>query len=269
MSNKWFDIPIQLSSTKEKPSIYALQEPGHSEEVISYLVLGFENGVLDDTGMGIGNIKKVVDQFTSSSIKVINTHSHWDHIGGNHLFQEIGIHHAEAKNLNLGVSNSFLKTQMEKKNLKRSLPFNFNLDDNSIPPCKPTRLLQDGDNYNLNDYTLEVIHTPGHSPGSICLWNNDKGHLFTGDCIYQGPLFAHLPGSNLQDYFLSIKKLSKLLGAVETIFPAHNQCPLDHSFLEEVVEGFERIENGSASFMEHEMYDSHVFSRFQVLVPKC
>jgi glyoxylase-like metal-dependent hydrolase (beta-lactamase superfamily II) len=157
---------------------------------------------------------------------------------------------------------------MQKKNLNRPLPTAFSLDNYHIPPSNPTHLLTDGDFLILEEYKLKILHLPGHSPGSICLWNSDSGHLFTGDVIYSGPLYAHIPGSDLQEYIKSIKTLRNVLDSVELMFPAHNKTPLDRSFLKEVIEGFEDIESGSASTVEYETSSCYRFSRFQVLTPR-
>lgn len=268
MSQNWFEVSEPQDQRKNCPDIYAIQEPGHSEEVISYLIIGSEKAAMIDTGMGIANIKSVTRQYTKLPIQVINTHSHWDHIGGNHLFEEIAIHKIEAKEIELGVGHDFLKTQMTKEKIWRALPPDFHLKEYRIFPSNPTRLLQDGDIIDIGEYELTVFHLPGHSPGSICLWNHEFGHLFTGDVIYQGPLYAHLQGSNLQDYIISIKRLKSLLDSVEILFPAHNQTPLDRSFLEEVIKGFEKIKSNSVSLIEDETNNYYSFPRFRVLTPK-
>lgn len=268
MTTPWFEIYCQQKQQENQPGIYAISEPGHSEEVISYLIIGIEYAILIDTGLGVGNIKSIVNQYTDLPVHVVNTHSHWDHIGGNYQFEEIAIHEAEANNLRHGIADDFLKNQMRRENLNRPLPTVFRLEDYHILPCNPTRLLNNGDILILDAYRLEVFHLPGHSPGSICLWNSESGHLFTGDVIYAGPLYAHLPGSNLQAYIKSIKKLKKILNSVEILYPAHNQTPLNKSFLKEVIDGFEKIESESIALVESETYSSYIFRHFQVRVPK-
>ncbi|MFW9904817.1 MAG: MBL fold metallo-hydrolase [Candidatus Thorarchaeota archaeon] len=268
MTQQWYDIIVLQEYQENQPMIYAILEPGHFEEVISYLLIGINSAILVDTGMGVGNIKSIVDQYTSLPVKVVNTHAHWDHIGGNHQFEEIAIHEAEVEKLREGVADDFLRIQMQKKNLNRPLPTEFRLKNYHIHPSTPTRLLKDDDSLILDEYKLKVLHLPGHSPGSICLWNSDSGHLFTGDVIYAGPLYAHIPGSNLHEYIKSIKTLRKILNYVNILFPAHNKTPLDRSFLEEVIEGFEDIESDSAPLIEYETYSCYNFSRFQVLTPK-
>ena len=79
----WFEV-YRLTST-----VYAIYEDGQFEEVISYLVLGEDKAALIDTGNGIGDIKALVDRLTNLPVTVLNTHTHGDHIGGNHQFREV------------------------------------------------------------------------------------------------------------------------------------------------------------------------------------
>ncbi|WP_315823617.1 MBL fold metallo-hydrolase [Paraflavitalea speifideaquila] len=79
----WFEI-YQLND-----KTYAFKEPHHVEEVICYLIMGQHRAILFDTGMGIGDIRAEVTAITSLPIVVVNSHCHYDHIGGNHQFEEI------------------------------------------------------------------------------------------------------------------------------------------------------------------------------------
>ncbi|MEC9105082.1 MAG: MBL fold metallo-hydrolase, partial [Pseudomonadota bacterium] len=73
-----------------------------------------------------------------------------------------------------------------------------------------TRLLADGDMIDLGDRQFEVIHTPGHSPGGIALWEQATGVLISGDIIYDGPLIEDTYHSNAQDYVRSMRRLLDL-----------------------------------------------------------
>ncbi|MFW9993164.1 MAG: MBL fold metallo-hydrolase [Candidatus Odinarchaeota archaeon] len=267
MSNsyqKWFEV----KKHSREPDIYSIKEPGHVEEVISYLIVGSESSVLLDSGLGIGNIESVVKQLTSLPVQVVNTHSHWDHIGGNQHFSNVAIHKKEVANLEKGIDQDFLMVQMRDEYLLWSLPASFKLEKYSIPPCHPTRLLKDGEFLDLGNYQLEVLHMPGHSPGSVCLWNEPCGHLFTGDVIYQGPLFAHLPGSNLHDYQASIRKLANFQDRIKLLFPAHNDTPLERPFLKEVIEGFKQLKTSTGDYIQGEGWISYSFKRFKIIVPR-
>ncbi|MNP27584.1 Hydroxyacylglutathione hydrolase [compost metagenome] len=84
-----------------------------------------------------------------------------------------------------------------------------------------TRLIDEGDVLDLGDRLLEVLHTPGHSPGGISLWEAKTGTLFSGDIIYDGPLVDNAYHSNLEDYAKSLARLRDL--PVRTVHGGHFQ----------------------------------------------
>jgi len=89
-----------------------------------------------------------------------------------------------------------------------------------IPEIKPDFILNGGEKMNLGDFSLKVIHTPGHTPGSICLYRD--GILFSGDTIFAGGNIGRTDlGGNNKDLFLSIKKLTDL--NVEMVYPGHGE----------------------------------------------
>jgi glyoxylase-like metal-dependent hydrolase (beta-lactamase superfamily II) len=73
-----------------------------------------------------------------------------------------------------------------------------------------TRLLDDGDVVDLGDRAFEVLHLPGHSPGSIGLWDAASGVLFAGDALYDGPLLDELDGSDIDAYCTTMGRLRDL-----------------------------------------------------------
>jgi len=79
----WFEVYLIAEG------IYAIYEPGQFEEVISFLITGDDKALLFDTGLGIGNMRRVVDQLTDLDVIVLNSHTHYDHIGSNYLFDVI------------------------------------------------------------------------------------------------------------------------------------------------------------------------------------
>src|SRR5688572_30741691 len=96
----WFEV------WEIEPGVFAIEEPFHKERVKSYLVVGSGRAVLIDTGMGVGDISNVARSLTKLPVSVINSHAHWDHIGGNWRFSEIAIHRSEAAALTMGRVNS-------------------------------------------------------------------------------------------------------------------------------------------------------------------
>ena len=82
-SDSWFEV------YKPAAGVFAIYEPHQAEEVISYLIVGEKRALLFDTGMGISDIKKVVEELTKLPVVVVNSHSHDDHVGGNWQFDTI------------------------------------------------------------------------------------------------------------------------------------------------------------------------------------
>lgn len=243
-----------------------ISEPPH---VNSYLVAGNERAILFDTGMGIANIKRVVDQMTDLDVMVVNSHYHFDHSGGNSLFDQIAIHELGKEPLAAGVPDEWLSLYTEftadmldafriYKDLDdryfhlltadlfaRPLPEDFDPKEWRIPPTIPTRLLTEGDTIDLGGRQLQVMHTPGHTPDGICLFDAGSGALFAGDTLTTGPHYAHMPDSDLDAFAASTRRLDKeLSGRVESIYPAHIlRNKVDSAFMTEVADGFEAVLN--------------------------
>ena len=255
MSKDWFTIERIDELT------YAISEYKHWEEVHSYLLIGDDNACLIDTGLGIGNIKEVVDKLTDLPVKVINTHAHWDHIGGNDFYNDIYAHKKDLDWLKNGfpIPLNEIKKKLVKEIDRDSLPANFNLDDYSLYQGAPVEL-ENNDYIDLGNRLLKVIHTPGHSPGHICIYEEEKGYLYTGDLIYKGTLHAFYPSTNPQKLLKSVLKINELK-KINCILPGHYELDLSEQFLKEVKNGFLELEEKGLLFQGSGFYD---FGDFQV-----
>lgn len=113
--NNWFTVEQIDSQT------FVISEYKHWEETHCYLLCGQEKAILIDTGLGVSNIKDVVDNLTKLPVTVISTHIHWDHIGGHRYFDRIAVHEAEKEWLSILFP---IPLQIVKENLIRfpSLP---------------------------------------------------------------------------------------------------------------------------------------------------
>lgn len=191
------------------PGVFRIQEPLHEENVKSFLVVGAERAALIDTGMGVADIREVVDSLTTLPVTVVNSHAHWDHIGGNHLFDEIWIHEAEAAGLVNGVSNAILRPWFAPERLRGPLPDGVTADSISYPPTPATGTFEGGEEIDLGERSLEVIHCPGHSPGGIALWDEGNRVLFTTDVAYPCTLLLH-DRDDLPVYLRSFERLTAL-----------------------------------------------------------
>ncbi|MEK6194856.1 MAG: MBL fold metallo-hydrolase [Deltaproteobacteria bacterium] len=149
---------------------------------------------------------------------IINTHCHADHIAGNAAVKatthaKIYIHRADAGRLG-SMTNSALARVFG----GRGSP-------------KADVLLEDGDTIAIGSTNITVIHTPGHTPGGICLYNN--GHLFTGDTLFVGAVGrTDLPGGSAAQLITSIRKRIYTLPAGTIVWPGHDYGPRPSSTVE-------------------------------------
>lgn len=247
---------------------FALYEPNHDEEVISYLVLGTRQAILIDTGMGIGNIKAEIEALTGLSPVIVNTHGHFDHTGDNHRFADVWAfdNDNEIARIEHGHSHSACANYMA-PHAYMNLPNGFDVSQYHIRPSQVTRRLQHLELLDLGGRVLQVHHTPGHSPGSICLLDKRDGLLFTGDTVYPGTLVAHLEGANFAAYVKSLQYLKTLSNSVSHLCPAHNEAYAPKELLTEVLEAFEKIAADQAEFEVQGKTRLYRFEKFTVRLP--
>jgi len=136
---------------------------------------------------------------------IVTTHGHWDHFGENaavaeHTGAPIAVHALDAYRLT------------EPQPLWA--PF-------EIPPCVPAVDLAEGGAIRFGDIRLTVLHTPGHTEGSVCLWAEDEGLLFSGDTLFAGGWGrVDLPGASPEQMVESLTRLSTFEDRL-AVFPGH------------------------------------------------
>lgn len=251
------------------PGVHALIESGR---VNTYLVEGNEYAALIDTGLGLGNIRAVAESLTRLPIVVMNTHGHWDHIGGNHWFEHIGIHPAEADMLIDPRPPATMKPFLRrlKEHVER-LPDDADPDFFRVLPSRPTFYLEQGQVMDLGGRQLQVWHTPGHSPGSVCFLDENERLLFTGDTVYEGAIYLHLPGGEVAAMERSLRVLAEMAWDINLVLPAHGLTPTDGRLILEVAEGLRRTVAGEIPLKKGLSYQGAVrvaaFERFLLFFP--
>ena len=260
---KWYDkLPRESWSKYEKieqpdpwfevfrltKNVYAVYEDGQFEEVISYLVLGEEKAALIDTGNGIGDIKAVVGRLTDLPVIVVNTHTHGDHIGGNYQFEEILVFETEFSKVRAerGQTKEQMGHYLDGDMVWKQLPDYFSPETWRINPFKVTRWLEDGDEIDLGGVVLEVIHTPGHSPDSICLLDRENKLFWTGDSFYPAPIYVYAPTTSLDQFIDSFEKMVSFYPYYDWVMPSHNEPEIEKHLIKECLEAAKRIKNGTA-----------------------
>jgi glyoxylase-like metal-dependent hydrolase (beta-lactamase superfamily II) len=242
----WFEV------YKVDPGVYVFYEPGQAEEAISYLVLGKEKAALVDTGCGIGNVKELAREFTELPTMVVNTHSHYDHIAQNYLFDEVAIFDCpySREAAKKGHTREEMASLLADGMLSKPLPLDFDRANYHVPLFTPSKWLKDGDVIDLGHRRLEVIHTPGHSPDSICLLDRNARLLWTGDIFYTGAIYTHLPGGDLDAFIRSYEKITGLSSQFERLMPSHNEPWIEKDILNKVLEAARGIRAGEGEYLE-------------------
>ena len=261
-SEEWFEVYLV------DDDIYAIYEPGQFEEVMSFLIIGEDFALMFDTGLGIGNIRKVVDQLTDLDVVVLNSHTHYDHIGGNHLFDTIyGTELEYTKTRAMGSPPEAVADFLREGWVWKDLPPGFSAEDFRSHAFDIDRYVYEGDEIDIGGRILEVLFTPGHAPDSICLLDRENRLLFTGDTFYLAPLYTHLPGSSFEDYARTAERLAGLAGDIDRAFTQHNVPVVDASYMTALGQAFADIESGAATDVTiSDGHREYHFDRFSVIV---
>lgn len=172
---------------------------------------GRDRDLLVDSGMGVVPLRQQVPLMTERHLLAVASHTHFDHVGAHHEFSDRLAHPAEAPLLAAPTRQNLLIEPYVTDDIFTELPpAPYSSTTYAVRAAPVTRLLEDGDVVDLGDRHLEVIHTPGHSPGGIALLERETGILFSGDIVYDGPLVEDLEHSDADDYVRSMRRLLDL-----------------------------------------------------------
>lgn len=188
-------------------------------------VRGRDRDMLVDSGMGLVSLREAAREVFDKPVTAVATHAHSDHIGSHHEFEERVIHRLEANDLaepytmpldTRGMGGGLLDSVRRAgyqvpELLIDALPHaGYDTDAYVIQPAPPTRTVDEGSVIDIGGRRFEVMHLPGHSPGSMGLWEETTGILFSGDALYDGPLLDELEDSSIPDYVRTMKRLREM-----------------------------------------------------------
>jgi glyoxylase-like metal-dependent hydrolase (beta-lactamase superfamily II) len=230
--NNWFTIDQIDNKT------YIISEYRHWEETHCYLLNGSERSLLIDTGLGICNINDQVIKLTDKPIIAVATHIHWDHIGGHKYFPDFYVHENELNWLN----GEFPLTIEQIKDMvvdRCELPEGYDINKYDFFQGKPTKVLMGNEVINIGDRFIQIVHTPGHSPGHMCFWEKERGNLFTGDLVYKDTLLAYFPSTEPEAYLNSLEQVSIL--PVKHVFPGHHTLNIEPEILIRMRNAFRQL----------------------------
>lgn len=261
LTDGWFEV------YRIRPGVFAIYEPHQYEEVISYLIVGKNRALLFDTGLGIGDMRKIVTQLTSRPITVLNSHTHFDHIGDNWQFHEIlGVDTPSARRHAEGATHEQLRDVVIPARFCGSPPPGFKPEAYAIPGFRITRYIKDGEVIDLGDRQLEVLLTPGHAPDALCLADRKNRLLFTGDTFYAGPIFLYIPETDIAAYGRSVDRLAQMVPQLDDLLPSHNFPVAKPEMLTRLSEAFHQVQSGKAPFTLRDGRREFKFDGFSLLL---
>lgn len=257
----WFEVYRVVDG------VFAIYEPGQFEEVISYLMVGQERALLFDTGLGVGDMRRLVSELTDLEVIVLNSHSHYDHVGGNHAFDAVlGVDTAFSRRNERGRARSEVAEFIGPGWIWKALPQGFDPADYSGRPYTVSKRVADGDVLDLGGRVLEILFTPGHAPDALCLIDRTNRLLFTGDTFYLAPLYTHLDGSDFDAYRQTASRLAALTEHVDHLLTGHNVPVVPARHLAELEAAFEAIVVGQADYAMTDGNREYDFGDFSVIV---
>ena len=191
-----------------------------------FLLAGDESALVIDSGRGgFEDVKSLVSDHTDLPFKLLNTHVDRDHIGGNGQFEEIYMHPSEM---------AFYHNEQHGKG-------------KLIP-------VFEGDLIDLGGRELEIIHLPGHTPGSITVLDRQSRSLFGGDPVQKnGDIFMFGAQRDLCAYVASLEKLCKR-DDFDYIYPSHSEEKVGREVIPQLIEGAKKILSGELRSEKRDMF---------------
>lgn len=194
-------------------------------------VRGRDRDMIVDTGVGIASVTNAVSDLVDRPVVCVATHVHYDHVGCLHEFDIRLMHPIEAAQMDRHATHMPLRWsafepgmvrtarsigyEFDRDELIDALPGpGFDIDSFSVQGVAATGEIGEGSMIDLGDRKFEVLELPGHTPGSIGLWESTTQTLFSGDAIYDGPLIDFLPESDSAEYVATMTRLKVLPVAV-------------------------------------------------------
>jgi glyoxylase-like metal-dependent hydrolase (beta-lactamase superfamily II) len=183
-------------------------------------IRGRERDLLIDSGTGVVSLVDAVRLITEKRTLAIATHTHFDHIGSHHEFGNRAVHATESDIMRSPTRSNTLAEGYVTKTMTTAFPrLDYSPEEYEVISAPATELFYGDELVDLGDRTLKILHLPGHTPGSLGLWEEETGLLFSGDAVYDGPLFDNLGNSSAEKFRETMLRLKEL--PVRKVFGGH------------------------------------------------
>ena len=258
----WFDV------TRVAPNVHQLTEGSGVLPCNAFLVTDAApdatdadtaDALLVDTALGIGNLRVTAEALAGTVPRVLLTHSHWDHIGAAHQFDDVAIHDRE-RGADGTVAIDTLSDEFVERPAQfvadwrttgESFPDGFDPDAYDVAPAEGVEAAAPGDVLTVGDRELELVAVPGHSPGQLAAIDADAGICFGADVVgIGGNVYAHFADCDVEGYRDSVATLIDRRddGVFDVLCTGHNDPyrGSDLAVLDAVHDALEAVLDGSA-----------------------
>jgi glyoxylase-like metal-dependent hydrolase (beta-lactamase superfamily II) len=184
-----------------------------------WYIIGRDRDLIIDTGLGLWPIAIDVASLHERPVIAVCTHSHHDHAGGLNQFETRLGHAAEAHIFATPTRRTIVAELLNDSVIKKPPYDGFDVTKWCYEPAPLSQEIDEGNIIDLGNRTFHILHLPGHSPGSVALWEKETGLLFTGDVLYDGTLYDHLYHSVPETLCDSLKRLRDM--PINTIHAGH------------------------------------------------
>lgn len=239
-SDEWFQIRESANG------VYSITEPFHIQETISHLIVGKDRALLFDTGIGLLPLKPVVERITDLPVTVLNSHTHYDHVGGNWEFDTVlAMDTAFTRSNMAGFNNDIVGGDFVPETFCKGAPADVEPQSFATRAWRASEFVKDGDVIDLGGRSVQILYTPGHTPDSVTLFDREHRLLFTGDTWYDASLWLFAHGTNLDDYDASLGRLLPYESNADYLLGAHNLARVGSGRLEKVQDVLREIREGA------------------------
>ncbi len=198
-------------------------------DIRMFILAGDEKALLIDTGLSVENVRGIAEDLTGLPLFLLNTHADRDHTGCNEQFDCFFMHPAEAPNY-------------ERSGKKGTI----------VP-------VEEGDEIDLGNRKLRIIHIPGHTPGSIGVLDVNGRVLISGDPVQQnGAIFMFGEQRSMEDYVRGLEHLESFTGEFDELWPSHGDLPVATSVIAEVRKGAEDVLEGKINGVPKEVHGAMI-----------
>ncbi len=242
-----------------------------TSEASAYLIVGQNKALLIDTCLALPGFAEAVRSLTDKPIEVLCTHAHLDHIGGNRYFEKIYLAEDDRELLTLQTTPSYLKGMLDDA-IPGAVRFLLKREREVILRDTTAQgeyeYISDGHIFDLGGQQLEVISTPGHTLGSLCVLDRQNRRLFSGDTVCDWGILLHLDmAAGPEIYLASVERLRNLSGSFDEIWPGHHKKPIGKDYLDDYITCARSIVDGTAAYGHRQKTRFAKYGRVLITIP--